>query len=149
MMTQGTQYGTTNSMQCDGSQNGNSGCSINANNSALYTYGTPFNSNGGGVYATEWTSNHIQTWYFPKGTVPSDITSGNPNPSGWGTPQSSFQGGSSCDIDTHFLNQSLVFDTTFCGDWAGNAWGGDSVCSGLASTCVDYVAGNASAFSNT
>ena len=149
MMTQGIQYGTTNSMQCDGSQNGNSGCNVNTNSSALYAYGTPFNNNGGGVYATEWTSSYIQTWFFPKGTVPSDIASGNPKPSGWGTPQSSFQGGSSCDIDAHFMNQSLVFDTTFCGDWAGNVWRGDSVCSGLASTCVDYVAGNPSAFSDS
>lgn len=46
------------------------------------------------------------------------------------------------------MNQNLVFDTTFCGDWAGNVWSGDPVCSGYASSCVNYVAGNASAFSN-
>lgn len=119
-MTQGTQYGTTNSEQCDGSLNGNSGCSVNANSTALYTYGTPFNNIGGGVYATEWTSNYIQTWFFPKGSVPSDITSGNPNPSGWGTPQSSFQGGSSCDIDTHFMNQVRAKQRKFS---SLTAWG--------------------------
>jgi hypothetical protein len=137
-MTQGTQYGSTNSMQCDGSLNRNSGCSVNANSSASYTYGTPSNSNGGGVYATEWTSNYIQTWFFPKGSVPNDITSETSRPSG-----------SSCNIDTHFMNQSLVFDTTFCGDWAGGVWEGDPVCSTLANTCANYVAGNLSAFSNT
>jgi hypothetical protein len=81
--------------------------------------------------------------------VPSDITSGTPTLSGWGTPQSYFQGGSGCNIDTHFANQNLIFDTTFCGDWAGNAWGGDSVCAALNSSCVNYVAGNPSAFGNT
>lgn len=147
MMTAGTQSGTSNDLNCDGSQNGNTGCSIDSTNTA--SYGTGFNNNGGGVYATEWTSSYIRHWFFPRNAIPSDITSGTPNPSGWGTPQSSFQGGSGCNIDTHFMNQNLVFDTTFCGDWAGNVWGGDSVCAGLASSCVNYVAGNPSAFANT
>lgn len=147
VMTAGTQSGTTNGLNCDGSQNGNTGCGISSSNTA--SYGTGFNNVGGGVYATEWTSTYIQTWFFPRGSIPNDITTGSPIPSGWGIPQSSFQGGSGCNIDTHFMNQNLVFDTTFCGDWAGNVWGGDSVCSGLASSCVNYVAGNPSAFANT
>lgn len=146
-MTAGPQSGTTQGLNCDGSQNGNEGCGIASNDAT--SYGTGFNNVGGGVYATEWTSNYIQTWFFPRNSIPADITSGSPNPSGWGTPQSSFQGGSGCNIDSHFANQHLVFDTTFCGDWAGNVWGQDSVCTSLSSSCVNYVAGNPSAFTNT
>ncbi len=41
-----------------------------------------------------------------------------------------------------------VFDTTFCGDWAGAVWSSSPTCSGLASTCQDYVQNNPSAFAN-
>lgn len=146
-MVAGPQSGTVNNMQCDGFLSYNEGCNVNSNNVA--SYGTGFNNNGGGMFATKWNSNYIQTWFFPRGSVPSDITSGTRQPRRWGIPQSSFQGGPSCNIDTHFMNQSLVFYTTFCGDWAGNVWGGDTVCSTLPSSCIDYVAGNPSAFSNT
>jgi hypothetical protein len=148
-MTAGTQSSTVQNLQCDSTLDNGAGCGVQSNNPV--SYGTGFNSIGGGVYATEWTSNYIQTFFFPRNAIPSDITSGAPNPSGWGTPQSSFQGGSSCNIDAEFTNQNLVFDTTFCGDWAGNqyVWAADPVCLGLAPTCVDFVAGNPTAFSNT
>lgn len=144
VMNSGTMSGTANSYQCDGTQNGYAGCGIHSNNQA--TFGTNFNNNGGGVYAMEWTSDHITMWFFPKGSVPSDLTSGVPVPGNWGTPQAIFNGGSSCNIDTHFANHNLIFDTTFCGDWAGNVWSSDSTCSALASSCANYVAGNPSAF---
>jgi hypothetical protein len=57
------------------------------------TFGTNFNMNQGGVYATEWTS------------VPSDIDTGVPDPTGWGTPLADFSG--SCDIDEHVMNQQI------------------------------------------
>lgn len=146
-MLPGPQSGIVNSIQCDSFLNDNEGCNVNS--TSIASYGSEFNNIGGGVYATEWNSNYIKTWFFPRGSVPSDIISGTPQPWWWGTPQSSFQGGAYCDIDTHFMNQSVVFDTTFCGDWAGNVWGDNAVCSSLASSCVNYVAGNPSAFSNT
>ena len=149
VMTAGTQSGTVQNLQCDGTQDNGAGCGVESNNPV--SYGTGFNSIGGGVYATEWTSNYIQTFFFPRNAIPSDITSGAPNPSGWGTPQSSFQGGSTCNIDAEFTNQNLVFDTTFCGDWAGNqyVWAADPVCLGLAPTCIDFVAGNPTAFAHS
>lgn len=145
VMTQGSMSGSVNSLNCDGTQNSGTGCNMQSNNAN--SYGTGFNNAGGGVYATEWTSNHISYWYFPRNSIPSDITAGTPNPSGWGTPQASYLGGSSCNIDSHFSNNSLVFDTTFCGDWAANVWSNDATCSKLASSCVNYVAANPSAFS--
>jgi beta-glucanase (GH16 family) len=123
----------------------NSGCAIEG--STTQSYGDGFNQAGGGVYATEWTSDAINVWFFPNSSVPSDITSGSPDPTGWGTPAASFGG---CDIDSHFNELQLVFDITFCGYWAGDAaaWS-SSTCSSYASTCNDYVSANPSAFQET
>lgn len=63
----------------------------------------------------------------------------------WGTPLSSWSSG--CDIDTYFHQQQIVFDLTFCGDWAGNVWGNGG-CASQADTCQDFVANNPSAFSD-
>ncbi|RAH50767.1 glycoside hydrolase family 16 protein [Aspergillus brunneoviolaceus CBS 621.78] len=122
-------------------QSSNAGCSITSPSSQ--SYGTSFNSLGGGVYATEWTSSAINIWFFPRGSIPADVTAGVPTPATWGTPAASFAG--SCDIDSHFDAMQIVFDTTFCGDWAGNVWSSGS-CASYASSCTDYVANNPSAF---
>lgn len=110
------------------------------------TYGDGFNAGLGGVYATQWTSEFIRLWFFPRSAIPADITAGQPDPSTWGPPMSNFQG--SCDIDTHFVNHEIVFDLTFCGDWAGNVWNQFPTCSALAPTCTDYVAANPAAFAD-
>ena len=124
---------------------GNQGCA--ATGGGPSSYGTGLNSAGGGIFATEWTSDSINIWFFSHGSAPGDISGPNPNPSGWGNPTSSFVGGSGCDIDSHFMNNNLIFDTTFCGDWAGNVFFQDSTCSALgASTCQDYVQNNPGAF---
>ena len=85
-----------------------------------------FNRASGGVYAMEWTSTAIRIWFFTRDEVPASISAadGNgPDPSTFGDPVANFQG--SCDIDAHFFNHSMVFDTTFCGSYAGNTWQGD------------------------
>lgn len=122
----------------------NAGCAITTTDTQ--TYGTGFNSNGGGVYATEWTSEAISVWVFPRGTIPADITSGTPQPFGWGLPQAQFAG--ACDIDTHVANQKIVFTNTFCGDWGGQVWHQDATCAPLASTCQEFVQNSPSAFAN-
>jgi hypothetical protein len=127
------------------SGNGNTGCSTSTNDTQ--SIGTGFNDNNGGVYAMEWTSAAIAVHFFTRSAIPADITSGTPDPSTWGTPMASFTAGSTCDFSTHFTNQQIIFDTTFCGDWAGaSAVWGASTCSSLASTCDAYVAANPSAF---
>ncbi|KAL9623995.1 MAG: hypothetical protein Q9160_001748 [Pyrenula sp. 1 TL-2023] len=131
--------GTLVTPNCDvnaANQATNAGCQVAASSSAA-SYGTGFNSAGGGVYATEWTSDGISIYFFPRGSIPSDIAGGNPNPSSWGTPAANFEG---CDFDSHFRDLQIVFDTTLCGDWAGAVWGQDSTCTAKASTCQDYVA---------
>ncbi|OCT52629.1 putative glycosidase C21B10.07 [Cladophialophora carrionii] len=122
----------------------NAGCSIG--DISNLTFGPEFNEAGGGVFATEWSSDFIKIWFFPRGSFPSDIVSSSPNPSAnWGTPNSLFQG--QFNIDDHFRNLQIVFDTTFCGQWAGAAWD-TSTCASLAPTCEEYVANNPADFAD-
>jgi hypothetical protein len=111
------QSGTLSSDICDVSYS-TSGCGVTPNVSA--TYGTAFNNANGGVFAVEWTSAAIKMWFFQRGSIPPSISLGLPDTSEFKTPQANFAG--SCDIDTHFYNHTFIFDTTFCGDWAGNAY---------------------------
>ncbi|KAK9436254.1 Concanavalin A-like lectin/glucanase [Metarhizium brunneum] len=111
-------------------------------------YGDGFNAIGGGVYATEWTSDHIAVWFFPRSNIPQDITFQNPNPGSWGAPTARFVGGNTCNINNFFKDHQIVFDTTFCGQWAGDVWKNDAKCSTLAPTCQEYVSGNPEQFAN-
>lgn len=126
-----------NGKDCQGS----TGCSIDAG-----PYGANINSAGGAVYALEWTSAGMTIWAWSGGTAPSDATGNGPDPSGWGNPIGSFPSGSGCTVDTFFRDQQIVFDTTFCGVWAGDSWPADPGCSGLAATCQEYVQNNPTAF---
>jgi hypothetical protein len=125
------------------------GCSQSTGRAS--NYGTNFNRNGGGTYAMEWTSSHISVWFFPRSAIPSDIVRQKPNPSSWGQPSARFNGDTGkCDIGEHFQNNSLVFDTTFCGSWAGveSVWENDVTCSSKTQgkTCTEFVAANPSEF---
>lgn len=121
------------------------GCPVYS--STANSYGTGFNNAGGGVYATFWNGGSIQMWYWPRSSVPSDITNGAPAPSGWGTPMAHFAG---CSFDNYIKNNNIVFDTTFCGQWAGNVWSSSSCPSTTGySSCNDYVANNPGAFANS
>ncbi|KAH7384978.1 hypothetical protein BKA64DRAFT_628733 [Cadophora sp. MPI-SDFR-AT-0126] len=134
--------GTLQTNDCN--QNNGFGCSISSSSST--SYGDPFNSANGGVSATQWTSDYIRIWYFPRSSIPNDIVAGKPDPSSWGLPDGNFQG--NCDVDANFADHQIVFDTTFCGDWAGSVWSSDPVCSEKANTCAEYVAGNPEAFTD-
>ncbi|PQE09322.1 hypothetical protein CJF31_00004158 [Rutstroemia sp. NJR-2017a BVV2] len=135
---------------------GNTNCKINSNGAGCSvegtanSFGTPFNKNGGGVYAMEWTSTYIRVWFFSRNNIPADITSGNPTPSGWGLPMANFDSAhGNCDIDANFPAQTIYFDTTFCGDNAGGeAWSSWSDCPAMTgySTCEEYVAKTPHAF---
>lgn len=137
--------GTTNltADNCNAGSDASTGCGVSTTNTQ--GYGTGFNNAGGGVYAMEWTSSSISVWFFPRTAIPSDITAGSPVTSGWGLPTVKFTG-NTCNIDQHFQQHQIVFDTTFCGDWAGEVWSSGS-CASVAPTCVDYVAANPGAFS--
>ncbi|KAL8804459.1 MAG: hypothetical protein Q9182_002564 [Xanthomendoza sp. 2 TL-2023] len=128
-----------NGKDCQGSQ----GCSVDSG-----PYANNINSAGGATYALEWTSEGMNIWGWSGGRAPSDATGNSPDPSGWGSPTGSFPSGSGCNVDTFFKNQQIVFDTTFCGVWAGQVWATDPQCSGLAPTCQEYVQNNPKAFTD-
>ncbi|KAL8687872.1 MAG: hypothetical protein Q9218_006076 [Villophora microphyllina] len=109
-------------------------------------YGDSFNKGNGGTYAMEWTSNGIYVWYFARGHEPKDILGKTPNPKAWGNPTARFDGGNNCNIDQHFKDHQIVFDTTFCGDWAGGVFSQNPTCASKGS-CVDFVKNNPHAFS--
>lgn len=127
-------------------QGTNVGCAIAVQDDS--TYGDGFNNAGGGVYATEWTAEHISVYHFSRANIPAGLSSGAPDPSTWGTPLAVFNG---CDFKRSVANQTIVFNVAFCGQWAGQQalWEADPVCSQKAATCQDYVANNADAFSNS
>ncbi|KAI1637988.1 glycoside hydrolase family 16 protein [Biscogniauxia mediterranea] len=125
---------------CNAPGTGTLGCGAPSQDTR--TFGDGFNEMGGGVFAVEWTSQAIKIFFFPRtGPMPADIAGDAPDPGAWGAPAASFSGGA-CDIDQHFQDHQLVFDTTFCGDWAGKVFSDDPVCSAKAATCQDYVANN-------
>jgi len=147
MSSSGDFTGSVVSTDCwidDPDQSDNEGCQITTSNTE--TYGTGFNANNGGVYATNFQDSAISIYFFARGSIPSDITDGSPDPSGWGTPIAQFTD-SSCDIESYFTDLQIVFDTTFCGQWAGNVWSSGS-CASVASTCDDYVENNPAAFAD-
>jgi hypothetical protein len=120
-------------VDCDGTLSGNPGCGITEWSRA--SYGPYFDSQGGGVFAMKWDDEGIAVWNFYRAAIPQDITDGqSPNPSTWGTP-AALLSPSGCDPISFFSNHSIIFDITFCGDWAGNSYA-TSNCPG---TCADRI----------
>ncbi|OSD05800.1 glycoside hydrolase family 16 protein [Trametes coccinea BRFM310] len=146
----GNVVGGTN---CAAAETGNAGCGMTATQDN--TYGVGFNNNGGGVYAMQWVDSGISVWFFPRNSIPSDITSGAPQPSGWGTPMANWPA-TNCNPSQFFSDHSAIFDTTLCGDWAGNVWndagspGQEQSCAQRTgvSTCADFVQNHGSSFAD-
>lgn len=136
-ISQTSMAGTISTHDCEVTADDNSGCGIITSNNA--TYGTTLNSIGGGVYATLLTGANVVIWFWPRDQVPDDVVHNSPNPDSWPVPLANFSG--ACDFDTSFAAQNLVFDTTFCGDWAGQQWS-DTSCIAKAASCEDYVKNN-------
>ncbi|KAG9223169.1 glycoside hydrolase family 16 protein, partial [Pleurotus ostreatus PC15] len=137
---------------CAAASTNNEGCGIRAPNSN--SFGAGFNSNGGGVYVMQWDSDGVAIFFFPRGSVPADITAGAPQPTLWGLPQARFPA-SGCNPSQFFNNHHLIFDTTLCGDWAGGVWnaagipGQEQSCAQRTgfSTCEAFVRANGASFS--
>ena len=139
--------GSANTTDCDTqapSQPKYAGCGVLSTDTT--NFGAGFNAIGGGVYATEWTDQAISIWFFTRQNITADIaatTTAPQKPSKGGTPLARSTG--DCDIGSHFQNMNLVFDTTFCGAWAGQDWT-ESSCQEKAGTCEAFVRENPSAF---
>ncbi|KAL0958590.1 hypothetical protein HGRIS_013931 [Hohenbuehelia grisea] len=140
-----SQTGTALQNDCNVAVNSNAGCGVRM--PTANSYGPSFNSNGGGWYAVERTTSFIKIWFWPRnsGSVPSDVRNGGSsvNTGNWGTPTAYFPN-SQCDLNSHYQENNIIINLTFCGDWAGNAYGS----SGYPSSCVDYVNKNPSAFAH-
>jgi hypothetical protein len=124
-----------------GAGGGYTGCGVQSTSAT--SYGTAFNANGGGVYATLWTNAGIKVWYFATRDVPVNIRNGNPDPSNWGPPTANYFEG--CDFAAKFRDLKIVFDITFCGDWAGGVWP-QTKCADVNPSCKAYVAGQPQSF---
>jgi len=131
---------TTN---CFNGTDNNAGCGVQGPASS---FGPTFNAAGGGVMAMELRSAGIRMWQFGRSSIPADVTAGTPDPSTWGTALADFPS-TSCDIASHFNNQSIIIDIDLCGTFAGvtSIYNTEDSCPG---TCTDYVANNPSAFDN-
>ncbi|KAG8986025.1 hypothetical protein FRB90_004258, partial [Tulasnella sp. 427] len=125
--------GTVLTSNCDATINSNTGCGIR--DSDPNSYGSALNANGGGVFATLLDSNGVAVWFFPRDSIPDDLSSESPQPSTWGSPKA-FWSSSQCPTKSFFGPQRIVINTTLCGDWAGSAFSGD----GCPGTCADRVA---------
>lgn len=144
----GTVVGGTN---CAAHETGNQGCGVRSPSSV--SFGAAFNGNNGGVYALSWTDEGLAIWFWPTDEVPDDVTAGTPVPSTWGTAAARWAA-SGCDPNKYFYDNTFIFDTTFCGDWAGSAWsnsglpGQEESCAARTgySTCEDYVRNKGGSF---
>jgi hypothetical protein len=124
-------------------QYSNTGCSIVGQDNSV---GAAFNNNGvgGGVYALEWdTESQIRAFYFPRNLIPSDLLNGTPNPDSWGKPYARFEIGKDFCTSDHFHGHNIIFDNTFCGDWAGAVFGNSC---GWNVSCESFVQNNPSEF---
>ncbi|CAK5268003.1 unnamed protein product [Mycena citricolor] len=88
------------------------------------SFGAPFNSAGGGVYALQFDVSGIYMWTWPRASVPQSIsqaTSGGPltKDATWGSAVAAYVGGATCNIAKSFGAQQLVINIALCGDWAG------------------------------
>jgi len=109
----------------------------------------------------EWTNTTISIWFFPPNRVPLALAGTNsfsgstsfPTTANFGAPSAVFEGPCSDTFPAKFFNHSIVFDTTFCGGWAGKSYDSSSCpkTSGLTGNdaCIDFVAANPSAFAET
>jgi len=132
-----------NSTDCDIAANSNEGCIIT--NPTTKSYGAGFAQAGGGIFVTEFAPSGISIWFFTRASVP-DALQGNASsidPAALGTPVATWQS-DGCDITQFFEPQSLIFDISLCGDYAGNSNSFYQTCTGV---CYqDWVLGDPSNF---
>jgi len=111
-------------VDCSALDTGNQGCGIRA--STTNSFGSGFNTVGGGVYAMKWDTSGVAVYYFPRESIPDDITAETPLPDTWGRAQARWPA-ASCDPFKFFNNHHVIFDTTLCGDWAGGVWSASGI----------------------
>lgn len=143
------EVGKSLTSNCFNGTDGNAGCGVQGWPS---TFGSEFNSGGGGIYAMEWRSAGIRVWFFPRASIPADLASNStastsaPDPSTWPEALADFPS-TDCNISNHFRNASIIANIDLCGAWAGQPkfYTEQDSCPG---NCTDYVAQNPGAFTD-
>ncbi|KAF2739283.1 hypothetical protein EJ04DRAFT_609386, partial [Polyplosphaeria fusca] len=148
------QTGKWKSTDCNIGHDKNQGCGTTF--TEPYNFGPDFNTNGGGVYAMEWTNSSINIWFFSPENVPESLFSPSPDTNDFGIPGASFSGPCSDSFAQKFFNHTLIIDTTFCGGWGGGTFGTgeETQCplvdsAGPDASCKSFVAMNPQAFNET
>jgi len=141
-----SQNGSTVSTDCSAAHNGNQGCVTAITSSG--SYGDSLNNMGGGWYVMKRTqADGVYVWFWGRNdpSVPDAVrlASNDINPDdSWGMPDARFPSTSSCEFSNYFKAHQLVFDTTFCGDYAGGVY--SQTCG--PDSCEAYVNDNPQAF---
>ncbi|KZT66400.1 glycoside hydrolase family 16 protein [Daedalea quercina L-15889] len=149
-----TMTGTATSTICDADHADNEGCGVAG---PALSYAADFNAAGGGWFAVQrGPTTGIRAWFWSRqdaaaAAVPAAVrfplvaAAAGLTPDGdaaWGEPYAVFPTGAACGYAEHFDAHQFVFDLTFCGDWAGNAYPS----SGCPGTCTDLVNNHPEAF---
>eukprot|EP00930_Biecheleria_cincta_P101943 TRINITY_DN9359_c0_g1_i1.p1 TRINITY_DN9359_c0_g1~~TRINITY_DN9359_c0_g1_i1.p1 ORF type:complete len:456 (-),score=53.94 TRINITY_DN9359_c0_g1_i1:205-1521(-) len=112
------------------------------------SFGADLNSRGGvSTWAAEWdpVALHIRVWFFPSGQEPQDLLGQQPKPDSWGEPEAFFSLDPTTCSANHFKNMRMVFDITFCGDYAGKTF--QQACpQAQGMSCTEFVERNPRAF---
>ncbi|KPM36305.1 hypothetical protein AK830_g10274 [Neonectria ditissima] len=121
----------------------NEGCTVD-------DYDAPYGNSEGGVYALEWTDSFIKIFAWKWDSVPDNLDSDEPSTDSWGTP-SLYLKNNQCNIDDHFVDQTLIINIAFCGNPVGNDDIWKQACSAKTSydTCAEYVSAKPGDFENT
>ncbi|KAF9556120.1 hypothetical protein CPC08DRAFT_820645 [Agrocybe pediades] len=114
------QSGIAGELNCNAT--GNVGCTVLETKPG--SFGQSFAQNGGGVFATQFDISGIYIWFWPRANIPASIKgSDSKSPitiSDFGPPSASYPNtADGCDIPKFFDAQTLVIETTLCGNWAG------------------------------
>lgn len=79
------------------------------------TYGSEWNTNGGGVVALEWRDDGIRQWQWHRDEVPRDILVDAPKPEKWGRPLADFPS-TRCSLREPNLGKlAVVANINLCG----------------------------------
>ncbi|QRW21271.1 glycoside hydrolase family 16 protein [Rhizoctonia solani] len=134
--------GVGESNECDAKQNNNQGCGVKFRQGS---FGQRFNKMGGGWFAMRRTEQGVSVWFWGRNDIliPEEVRMGSKTvqPECWGLPVADFPA-ENCDMKSHFGPHEIVFDLTFCGDWAGSEYPK----SGCPGTCIDFVNNNPKEF---